>query len=66
MVTGSASSATANITPLTEMVTAKLLATDPATYFAAFNATNATNAASITTTSAVPPKMTSKLEQVCC
>jgi hypothetical protein len=48
------------------MVTAKLLATDPATYFAAFNATNATNAASITTTSAVPPKMTSKLEQVCC
>ncbi|MBV5332895.1 hypothetical protein JZU54_04905, partial [bacterium] len=53
VATGSASSATANITPLTEMVTAKLLATDPATYFATFNATNASNAANTITSSAV-------------
>ena len=55
VATGSASSATANITPLTEMVTAKLLATDPAIYFAAFNASNA---ASTITTSAVQTAQT--------
>ena len=50
IATGSSSSATANINPLTEMVTAKLLAADPATYFAAFNPSSV---ASTITTSAV-------------
>jgi len=49
VVTGTGSSANANITPLTEMVSARVLGSEPKTYFASFDA--ATAAQKITSTS---------------
>lgn len=43
LATGSGSSATANITPLTEMLTARVLGNEPAVFFAAFDAAVATS-----------------------
>jgi len=43
VATGSGSTATANITPLTEMLAARVLGNEPAVFFAAFDATTATS-----------------------
>ncbi|WP_141750025.1 PKD domain-containing protein [Janthinobacterium sp. HH107] len=43
LVLGNASAATANITPLTEMLTARVLGSEPTVFFAAFDATIANN-----------------------
>ncbi|MGK5041163.1 PKD domain-containing protein, partial [Janthinobacterium sp. GB1R12] len=48
LVLGSGSAATANITPLTEMLTARVLGSEPTVFFAAFDATIANN--KVTTT----------------
>lgn len=42
LATGSGSTATAHMTPVTELVVARLAGSDPAAYFGAFNATAAT------------------------
>ncbi|MCC7684699.1 PKD domain-containing protein [Janthinobacterium sp. FW305-128] len=43
LVLGNGSAATANITPLTEMLTARVLGSEPTVFFAAFDATIANN-----------------------
>ena len=43
LVLGSGNAATANITPLTEMLTARVMGSEPAVFFAAFDATIANN-----------------------
>lgn len=52
VVTGTGSTATANITPLTEMVTARVLGSEPNVYFAAFDAAVAVQKITSTTVKA--------------
>jgi len=52
VVTGTGSTATANITPLTEMVTARVLGSEPKVYFAAFDAAVAVQKITSTTVQA--------------
>jgi hypothetical protein len=51
-VAGSGSAASANITPLTEMVTARVLRNEPSVFFAAFDAAVATSKVTTTTVKA--------------
>ena len=52
VVTGTGSTATANITPLTEMATARILGSEPNVFFAAFDAAVATQKITSTTVQA--------------
>jgi len=52
VVTGTSSTATANITPLTEMATARVLGSEPNVFFAAFDAAVATQRITTTTVQA--------------
>ena len=52
VATGSGSAASANITPLTEMLTARVLGNEPSVFFAAFDASVATSKVTTTTVKA--------------
>lgn len=58
VATGSGSAATANITPLTQLVVASLAGTDPATFYAAFTSSTAGAVTSATVTAATTAVVT--------